>query len=70
MMSSVMPASEKVALFLHQDIGGPCEPVVEARRNLAWGELIGSGTTFVSTINDDNYILTAIAAPTIPMHRR
>ena len=36
-------------LSLHQNIGGPCEPLVKPRQTVAWGETIGKGTTFVST---------------------
>jgi len=45
----VMPTPDKVVLPLHQNIGGPCEPVVKARQAVGWGELIGKGTSFVST---------------------
>jgi len=45
----VMPTPDKVVLPLHQNIGGPCEPVVKARQAVSWGELIGKGTSFVST---------------------
>lgn len=45
----VMPTPDSVVLSLHQNIGGPCEPVVKARQNVGWGELIGKGTSFVST---------------------
>lgn len=45
----VMPTPEMVVLSLHQNIGGPCEPLVKPRQKVAWGELIGRGSTFVST---------------------
>ena len=45
----VLPPPEKVVLSLHQNIGGPCEPVVKARQAVNWGALIGKGTAFVST---------------------
>ena len=45
----VMPTPNTVVLSLHQNIGGPCEPLVKARQKVAWGELIGKGTSFVST---------------------
>ncbi|HSO19087.1 MAG TPA: electron transport complex subunit RsxC [Desulfosarcina sp.] len=45
----VMPTPDSVVLSLHQNIGGPCEPLVKPRRMVQWGELIGRGTSFVST---------------------
>ncbi|WP_319407753.1 electron transport complex subunit RsxC [uncultured Desulfosarcina sp.] len=45
----VMPTPDAVVLSLHQNIGGPCEPLVKPRQTVAWGETIGKGTTFVST---------------------
>jgi electron transport complex protein RnfC len=45
----VMPTPDSVVLSLHQNIGGPCEPLVKPRQAVAWGELIGKGTSFVST---------------------
>ncbi len=45
----VMPTPPKVVLSLHQNIGGPCEPLVKPRQKVAWGELIGKGQAFVST---------------------
>ena len=45
----VMPTPATVVLSLHQNIGGPCEQLVKPRQTVAWGELIGKGTTFVST---------------------
>ena len=45
----VLPTPQMVQLSLHQNIGAPCEPVVKARQNVAWGELIGKGKSFVST---------------------
>jgi electron transport complex protein RnfC len=45
----VMPTPEKVVLSLHQNIGGPSEPLVKPRQNVGWGELIGKGKSFVST---------------------
>lgn len=34
----VMPTPNTVVLSLHQNIGGPCEPLVKARQKVAWGE--------------------------------
>jgi H+/Na+-translocating ferredoxin:NAD+ oxidoreductase subunit C len=45
----VMPTPDMVVLSLHQNIGGPCEPLVKPRQTVAWGELIGKGSSFVST---------------------
>ena len=45
----VMPTPGSVVLSLHQNIGGPCEPLVKPRQKVGWGELIGKGTSFVST---------------------
>ncbi len=45
----VLPTPEKVMLSLHQNIGGPCEPLVKARQSVLWGEMIGKGKIFVST---------------------
>ncbi|WP_319523697.1 electron transport complex subunit RsxC [Breoghania sp.] len=45
----VMPTPDLVVLSLHQNIGGPCEPLVKPRQNVGWGELIGKATSFVST---------------------
>ena len=45
----VMPTPDKVVLSLHQNIGGPCEPMVKARQTVGWGALIGRGASFVST---------------------
>ncbi|BBO92271.1 electron transport complex subunit RsxC [Desulfosarcina ovata] len=45
----VMPTPDTVVLSLHQNIGGPCEPLVKPRKKVAWGELIGKGKGFVST---------------------
>jgi electron transport complex protein RnfC len=45
----ILPTPKKVVLSLHQNIGGPCEPLVKARQKVQWGELIGKGTSFVST---------------------
>ncbi len=45
----VMPSPDTVVLSLHQNIGRPCEPLVKTRQPVRWGELVGKGTTFVST---------------------
>ncbi|MBC2709937.1 MAG: electron transport complex subunit RsxC [Desulfosarcina sp.] len=45
----VLPTPEIVVLSLHQNIGGPCDPMVKPRQTVQWGELIGKGSTFVST---------------------
>jgi len=45
----VMPTPDTVVLSLHQHIGGPCESLVKPRQTVQWGEMIGKGTTFVST---------------------
>jgi len=45
----VMPTPSSVVLSLHQNIGGPCESLVKPRQAVGWGELIGKGTSFVST---------------------
>jgi electron transport complex protein RnfC len=45
----VMPTPETVVLSLHQNIGGPCESLVKPRQAVQWGELIGKGSSFVST---------------------
>ena len=45
----VMPTPDKVVLSLHQNIGGPSEPLVKPRQTVGWGELIGKGKSFVST---------------------
>lgn len=45
----VLPTPDKVALSLHQNIGGPSVPTVKARQAVSWGEKIGKGTSFVST---------------------
>lgn len=45
----VMPTPEKVVLSLHQNIGGPCDSLVKPRQTVRWGELIGKGTSLVST---------------------
>ncbi|WP_372678095.1 electron transport complex subunit RsxC [Desulfosarcina sp.] len=45
----VMPAPDTVVLSLHQNIGGPCQPLVKPRQIVKWGEAIGKGSTFVST---------------------
>lgn len=44
----VMPTPDRIMLSLHQNLGAPCEPLVKPRQKVAWGELIGKGTTFVS----------------------
>lgn len=45
----VMPTPATVVLSLHQNIGGPCEQLVKAKKAVAWGEMIGKGSSFVST---------------------
>jgi electron transport complex protein RnfC len=45
----VMPTPDSVVLSLHQNIGGPCKSLVKPRQAVGWGELIGKGTSFVST---------------------
>ncbi len=45
----VMPTPDTVVLSLHQNIGGPCEPLVKSRQAVVWGELIGKGSSFVSS---------------------
>lgn len=44
----VMPAPQKVVLPLQQNIGGPCKPVVKARQEVTFGQLVGKGEAFVS----------------------
>ena len=44
----VMPTPDTVVLSLHQNIGGPCEPLVKTRQAVQWGEMIGKGSAFVS----------------------
>jgi electron transport complex protein RnfC len=44
----VMPTPERVVLSLHQNIGGPCAPLVKPRQSVAWGDMVGKGSTFVS----------------------
>ncbi len=44
-----MPTPEKVLLSLHQNVGAACDALVKARQIVRWGELIGKGSTFVST---------------------
>lgn len=45
----VLPTPDQVRLSLHQNIGGPSEPLVKPRQQVAWGEMIGKGKSFVST---------------------
>ena len=45
----VMPTPDTVVLSLHQNIGGPCEPLVKPRQTVQWGETIGKGSSFVSS---------------------
>ena len=45
----VMPTPDTVVLSLHQNIGGPCEPLVKPRQTVQWGEIIGKGSSFVSS---------------------
>lgn len=45
----IIPTPDKVMLSLHQNIGGPCEPLVKARQTVEFGEMVGKGDTFVST---------------------
>ena len=44
----VMPSPEEVLIPLQQHIGAPCEPVVKAKQEIAFGELIGKSDAFVS----------------------
>ncbi len=44
----VMATPKRVVLSLHQNIGAPCASVVKSRQSVAWGEVIGKGSTFVS----------------------
>ena len=44
----VMPTPDTVVLSLHQNIGGPCEPLVKTRQTVQWGEAIGKSSAFVS----------------------
>jgi len=45
---AVMPTPAKVAVPLLQHTGAPCEPVVKARQEVAFGEVIGKATGFIS----------------------
>jgi H+/Na+-translocating ferredoxin:NAD+ oxidoreductase subunit C len=44
----IIPAPKKVLLPLQQNIGGPCKPVVKARQEVEFGQLVGKGEAFVS----------------------
>jgi Na+-translocating ferredoxin:NAD+ oxidoreductase subunit C len=44
----IVPPPEKVLLPLQQNIGGGCKPVVKAKQEVAFGELVGKGGGFVS----------------------
>ncbi|MGD9212961.1 MAG: electron transport complex subunit RsxC [Desulfobacteraceae bacterium] len=44
----VLPAPAQVKLPLQQNIGGPCHPIVKPRQEVAFGQMVGDGQTFVS----------------------
>ena len=44
----IMPIPEKVLLPLQQHIGGPCTPMVKAKQEVIFGEMVGKGEVFVS----------------------
>lgn len=44
----VMPAPTEVKLPLQQNIGGPCHPIVKPRQEVAFGQMVGDGQSFVS----------------------
>lgn len=44
----VLPPPQSLVLPLQQNIGGPCEPVVEAKQKVAVNETIGIGKAYVS----------------------
>ena len=44
----IMPTPKKIVLPLLQHIGGPCKPVVKAKQQVAFGEMIGKGEAFIS----------------------
>ncbi len=44
----IMPPPKKVVLPLQQNIGAPCDPVVKAKQEVAFGDVVGKGKGFVS----------------------
>lgn len=44
----VVPAPAQVRLPLQQNIGGPCHPIVKPRQEVAFGQMVGDGQSFVS----------------------
>lgn len=44
----VLPAPATVSVPLLQHLGAPCEPLVQPRQEVAWGEAIGRGTGTIS----------------------
>jgi len=44
----IIPTPEKILLPLQQHIGGPCTPLVKARQEVVFGEMIGKGEAFIS----------------------
>lgn len=44
----IIPTPKKVVLPLLQHIGGPCVPLVKARQEVVFGEMIGKGESFIS----------------------
>ncbi len=44
----VMPAPKQIRLPLQQNIGGPCHPIVKPRQEVAFGQMVGDGQSFVS----------------------
>ena len=44
----IIPTPEKILIPLQQHIGGPCTPLVKARQEVVFGEMIGKGEAFIS----------------------
>jgi electron transport complex protein RnfC len=67
----IVPPPEKVILPLLQHVGGPCTPLVKPRQKVAFGEMIGSGETFVSAALHASVggVIQKMAVTTLPNGR-
>lgn len=67
----VVPPPDRVVLPLLQNIGAPCEPIVKAKQEVAWGETIGIGKAFVSANlhSPVNGVVEKIGVCTLPNGR-
>lgn len=67
----VVPPPDRVVLPLLQNIGAPCEPIVKAKQEVAWGETVGVGKAFVSANlhSPVNGVVEKIGVCTLPNGR-